>query len=113
MSYPQQQYQEPRYQQGHQPADSIGFDYHSHNAAGQPEFNPYSDYNVGYTQPVQGQSYHDDFDNRRPGMSAVPSQATVGGIDDSEKSRGVARPLGANNIDGRTRFSAASFIPPK
>jgi hypothetical protein len=115
MSYPQQQYQETYFQQGHQPADSVGYDYRGHHASGHPEYNPYSDYIAGYVQPAQGQSYHDDFDNARPRLNATGSQATAVGadLDESEKPRGVARPLGASNTDGRTRFSGASYVPPK
>ncbi|KAF8610520.1 hypothetical protein BDV93DRAFT_483817 [Ceratobasidium sp. AG-I] len=111
MSYPQQQ--GSNFQQGHQPSGSVGYDYYDSRATGNPEYNPYSDYNTanpGYGQgPAQG--YRDDYDDGRPGMSTMPSQATaVSG--ESEKPRRVA-PLGANNIGDRTRFSGASFVPPK
>lgn len=48
-------------------------------------------------------------------MNTMASQATAIGddVDESEKTRRVARPLGANDTDGRARFSEASFVPPK
>ncbi|KAG9102817.1 hypothetical protein FRC06_001006 [Ceratobasidium sp. 370] len=122
MSYQQQPYQENRFQQGHQPTGSVGYDY-PHPTA-QPEYNPYSDYNTvntGYAQGGPGygqapvQDYRDDYDDVRPGMSTMPSQATAVGGDNSEneKARRTARPLGTNDPSSRARFSEASYIPPK
>ncbi|CUA75018.1 hypothetical protein RSOLAG22IIIB_01654 [Rhizoctonia solani] len=115
MAY-QQQYHDTNFQQGHQPSGSVGYDYRDQQGRGNPEFDPYSNYNnVGYSQPAQAQAYHDDdFDNTRPGMSTFPSQANFGSADDAEKPDRVARPpgLGPRNPEG-ARFSANSFIPPK
>ncbi|KAF8759131.1 hypothetical protein RHS01_02649 [Rhizoctonia solani] len=109
MAY-QQQYHDT-FQQGHQPAGSVGYDYRNQQGGGHQEFNPYSDHNnIGYNQPVQ-QPYHDDFDNTRPGMSTFPSQANFG-PDEAEKPERVPRPPGTRNPEG-ARFSANSFIPPK
>ncbi|QRW00193.1 glycoside hydrolase family 28 protein [Ceratobasidium sp. AG-Ba] len=114
MSYQQQPYQEHRFQQGHQPTGSVGYDY-PHPTA-QPEYNPYSDYNTvnaGYGQGGPGygqgpsQTYRDEMDDGRPGMPTMQSQATAGGDYDDEKLR-RPRPLGANNAEGRV-----SFVPPK
>ncbi|KAG8695953.1 hypothetical protein FRC09_008831 [Ceratobasidium sp. 395] len=121
MSYQQQPYQENRFQQGHQPTGSVGYDY-PHPTA-QPEYNPYSDYNTvggGYGQggpgygQGSGQGYRDDYDDARPGLSTMPSQATAVGGDysENEKLRRAAQPPGVNN-DRPARFSQASFIPPK
>ncbi|KAG9122827.1 hypothetical protein FRC07_000624 [Ceratobasidium sp. 392] len=120
MSYQQQPYQENRFQQGHQPTGSVSYDY-PHPTA-QPEYNPYSDYNTvnaGYGQGGPGygqgpaQDYRDDYDDARPGMSTMPSQATAVGGDyaENEKSRRAQQP-GASH-GGPARFSQASFIPPK
>lgn len=114
MSYPQ--HQGSNFQQGHQPSGSVGYEYYDSRATGRPEYNPYSDYNnvnAGYGQGP-AQAYRDDYDDGRPGMSTMPSQATAvaGDVGESEKPRRVA-PLGADGIGGRTRFSGASFIPPK
>ncbi|CAE6504568.1 unnamed protein product [Rhizoctonia solani] len=114
MAY-QQQYHDSNFQQGHQPSGSVGYDYRDQQGRGNPEFDPYSNYNnVGYSQPAQAQAYHDDFDNTRPGMSTFPSQANFGSADDAEKPDRIARPpgLGPRNPEG-ARFSANSFIPPK
>ncbi|CAE6429303.1 unnamed protein product [Rhizoctonia solani] len=108
-----QQYHDTNFQQGHQPSGSVGYDYRNQQGGGNPEFNPYSNYNnVGYSQPAQGQAYHDDFDNNRPGMSTFPSQANFGSADDAEKFEPVPRAPGPRNPEG-ARFSANSFIPPK
>ncbi|CAE6520885.1 unnamed protein product [Rhizoctonia solani] len=109
----QQQYHDTNFQQGHQPSGSIGYDYRGQQSGASPEFDPYSHYNnIGYSQPAQGQTYHDDFDNTRPGMSTFPSQADFGAADDGEKLERVPRPQGPRNPEG-ARFSANSFIPPK
>ncbi|CAE6436798.1 unnamed protein product [Rhizoctonia solani] len=108
-----QQYHDTNFQQGHHPSGSVGYDYRDQQGGGNPEFNPYSNYNnVGYSQPAQGQAYHDDFDSTRPGMSTFPSQANFEPADDAEKFERVPRARGPRNLEG-ARFSANSFIPPK